>query len=156
MGQSQDINNKEVEIYSALSIANEIIKLSNYSINLRKLEKMMFLAQGWCLKLSNNSLISQPFYTWGYGPIEITTYEAFKNNGERSISNLAADYSGNEFKINNEVTLEFLKTIYETYVNPGSILNKLHCSNSAWNEVFFNEGIHKLIPNEIIRKKFIA
>lgn len=74
---------------SAIEIANFFISFCNdhgdYLTNL-KLQKLLYLAQGWYLAFYNEKLFDEDIEAWVHGPVVPYVYTEFKNFGCKPIS----------------------------------------------------------------------
>ncbi len=149
----------EVLVYPSLAIANELIKRSQFSVSPMKLQKLVYYAHGWCLKLTGNALIDDSFEAWQYGPVVESIYHAFKGFGNRNIERLANDYTQNTFGVDpddNQASI-LVDKILEVYGPLDAILlsNKTHQTDSPWDIVYNQEGRPGgVISNELIMSRF--
>lgn len=78
--------------YSTVAVANAFIqraldgKISE--LTPMKLQKLMFYAQSWMLKIYNEELIDEHFCKWQYGPVIPSLYHEIKNYGSEVIKDL--------------------------------------------------------------------
>jgi uncharacterized phage-associated protein len=83
--------------YSAYAIANAFVqrslegKLSGLSP--MKLQKLMYYAQAWHLKVKGAPLLDDNFARWKFGPVIPSIYHEFKDFGYRDISTMATTLS---------------------------------------------------------------
>ncbi|MNK99595.1 hypothetical protein D3C87_1200010 [compost metagenome] len=142
-----------------MAIANEFIRLSNFTVSPMKLQKLMYYAHGWCLRLTENALIDDSFEAWQYGPVVDSVYHAFKRFGNRHVTMMAKDYEGRPFGIDADdaPTLALLQKIFDTYgpIDAITLSQKTHQQGSPWDYVFNNIGPGNVITNAIIKEKFI-
>lgn len=70
-----------------LAIANEFIRLhgGDGSINHMKIQKLVYLAQGWWLAVNGNDLVSERPQVWRYGPVFESLYRVFSPAGRAPI-----------------------------------------------------------------------
>ena len=74
--------------YSALSIANEFLKLGkkeNIPISPMKIQKLLYLAQGYYLYIHEDSLVDESFEAWKFGPVLPSIYRTCKKFGRTGI-----------------------------------------------------------------------
>ena len=67
--------------YSGLAIADYFVKRcidNNTPITNMSVLKMIYFAHGLAYAQFNRKLIKNPFYAWGWGPVERNTYDEFK------------------------------------------------------------------------------
>ena len=58
---------------------------NQYSLTPLKLQKLLYLAQGWSYVWDNKPVFNDDFNAWQYGPVNERVYEAFKKYGRREI-----------------------------------------------------------------------
>ena len=72
-----------------LDAARYLVLLSygkrQYSLTQLKLQKLLYLAQGWSYVWDNKPLFADDFVAWGYGPANEKVYEEFKKYGRSEI-----------------------------------------------------------------------
>jgi len=95
--------------YPAIAVANAFIEKANeagiHDLSQMKLQKMVFFAQSWSLKLYDKPLVEDFFAKWPYGPVIPTLYHATKHYGNGHISSLIS-------------TLEFSEGGHYEFVTP--------------------------------------
>lgn len=57
-----------------------------HSLTPVKLQKILYLAQGWSFVWDNKALFPEDFCAWEYGPANEKVYETFKKYGRSEIS----------------------------------------------------------------------
>lgn len=72
-----------------LDAARYLVLLSygkrQYSLTQLKLQKLLYLAQGWGYVWDDKPLFDDDFVAWGYGPANEKVYEEFKKHGRSEI-----------------------------------------------------------------------
>ena len=72
-----------------LEAARYLVYLSydkkKYSLTPLKLQKLLYLAQGWSYVWDNQAAFPEDFCAWQYGPVNKMVYEAFKKYGRSEI-----------------------------------------------------------------------
>lgn len=58
---------------------------NRYSLTSLKLQKILYLAQGWSFVWDQKALFPEDFCAWEYGPANETIYETFKKYGRSEI-----------------------------------------------------------------------
>lgn len=133
--------------YSSFAIANAFVKraqdgrLSNLSP--MKLQKLMYFAQAWHLKVTGMPLMDDNFARWQYGPVVPAIYHEFKAFGYRPINRMATTLAvdGDAFLMNVPTVPEsdtntwgLIDAIIRKYGGmDGPILSELtHVQGSAW------------------------
>lgn len=72
-----------------LEAARYLVYLSyekkKYSLTPLKLQKLLYLAQGWSYVWDNEAVFPEDFCAWQYGPVNEMVYEVFKKYGRSEI-----------------------------------------------------------------------
>lgn len=78
--------------YSAFAVANAFVqraKENGLSLSPMKLQKLMYYAQAWHLKVLECPLLDDNFCRWKFGPVVPAVYHEFKDYGYRPITSMA-------------------------------------------------------------------
>lgn len=149
--------------YSATAVANAFIEKASLGevpdLTPMKLQKLLFFAQSWHLKLYNAPLIDDFFSKWKYGPVIPSLYHEVKNYGSQPITSLIGvvinangSYAVATPKLpqNDTRTRALIEKICSVY-GPlrGTQLSHLtHQPGTAWSEA---ESLNDVIPNELLK-----
>lgn len=162
---------KKIHPEKAVAVANEFVRLGVANTQLltqMKLQKMIFIAHGWCLALLGRPLIADLFYAWPCGPVVPSVYEKFKMFGVMKIWQEAEDLYTDENEtpvwiaarvrdITGEVD-KLISKVWDVYGKfSGSQLSlMMHANGSPWRTVSENEknDSNIMIPDELIQKYF--
>lgn len=133
--------------YSAYAVANAFVqralegKISNLSP--MKLQKLMFFAQAWHLKLKDEPFLDDNFARWSYGPVIPSIYHEFKAYGSNPIQRMATTLSMDNFKMsmhepiipahdaNSWALVDAIITKYGA-INANQLSLMTHQAGSAW------------------------
>ena len=77
--------------HSSLEIANEFLlraQREERSLTQMHLQKLVYLAHGWCLAVTGKPLIEDPFEAWAYGPVIRRLYSALRRYGSGGVERL--------------------------------------------------------------------
>lgn len=126
--------------YSAKAVANAIIERAQdkniLDVSPMKLQKLIFYAQSWSLKLNNKPLFDDPIERWDYGPVVRDVYYEFRGFGYRPISLLATDALGYIPIINpdDEDSWALIDKILDVYGQYSAVQlsNMTHSEDTAW------------------------
>lgn len=136
---------------SIMDVARYLVYLS-YNMNKSsltplKLQKLLYLAQGWSYVWDGVPLFNSKFEAWQYGPVNTEVYNCFKKYGrdeileEEGISNI----SDNDAK-------ETIEAIWSSYGSKGAFdLVELTHNQTPWKEAY-EDGLY--IENESIKQYF--
>ncbi len=124
-----------------------------------KLQKLVYYAHGWCLRLTGNPLIDENFEAWKYGPVVSSVYYAFKGFGNRDISRTAYGQGGIPFSIDESdvQTLKLIERIVEIYgqLDAHTLSNKTHQKGSPWDIVYNQQSqVNGTIEDNLIKENF--
>ena len=81
-------------ICSAKAVANYFLDLAGRdkkTLNPMKIQKLVYLAHGWCLALTEKPLIQESVEAWTYGPVISDLYHEFKRWGNGAIQERATE-----------------------------------------------------------------
>ena len=167
------------EGFSARAIANYFIgqaRQDGREVTHMKLQKLSYIAHGWCLALLECPLIQDSVQAWEYGPVYPSLYHELKEYGKdpihEEILNLEIDESG-EFKFSpasideessdeehKQKIVTLLKKVWEVYRKFSAIdLSAMtHEAGTPWGKVVagYSQAKQKSIPipNDLIRKHY--
>lgn len=79
--------------YSAYAVANAFVQKAKDgrlpNLSPMKLQKLMYFAQAWHLKIAGTPLMDDNFARWQHGPVVPAIYHEFKAYGYRDIDRMA-------------------------------------------------------------------
>lgn len=133
--------------YSAYAIANAFVqrslegKLSGLSP--MKLQKLMYYAQAWHLKVKGAPLLDDNFARWKFGPVIPSIYHEFKDFGANDITARANTLSREDgrYKVHipkvpddDQTTWALIDAIIKRYgdMSAQSLSARTHQEGSAW------------------------
>lgn len=131
--------------YSAVSVANSIIKLAKEKgindLTPMKIQKLMYFAQFFYLKnFEDGVLIDDNFVRWRFGPVIPSLYYQLKNYGSNPVDDyirqLSPDYEAIVYMMSKKdsTSWNFLDQVFDTFGHlDGIALSALtHRDNSSW------------------------
>lgn len=150
--------------YQTIAVANAFIEKAQCGklpdLTPMKLQKLMFYAQSWHLKIYHEPLVDDFFAKWPYGPVIPSLYHEVKSYGAKPITNLISnvDWKGDDLSIvtptipeQDKKTIALIEKIIDVY-GPlrGTQLSYLtHQEGTAWSETK-QEGA--VIDNDLMAK----
>lgn len=143
---------------SVLSIANVFLKKAredNEPIDPLKLQKLVYIANGWSLAFMGRPLIRESFEAWRYGPVVPELYREFKEYRSRYISREARTSTE---QIDSEA-LDLISQVWDKYKDQSAVaLSSLtHEEGSAWSMSYDPSAWSSAcIPDSLIREEFLA
>lgn len=151
--------------YSATAVANAFIEKAAKGLipdlTPMKLQKLLFFAQSWHLKLYDSPLIDDFFSKWKYGPVIPSLYHEVKNYGSQPITsmigvilNTDGGYAVATPKLpatdtRSSALIEKICAVYGPL--RGTQLSHLtHLPGTAWSEA---KSLNDVISNELLKEK---
>lgn len=142
--------------YSAFAVANAFVQRAKevgFGLSPMKLQKLMYYAQVWHLKVTKQPLMDDNFCRWKFGPVVPAVYHEFKDYGFRNIASmattLARDDSGEDgysvhvpkIPADDKTSWALIDAIVKRYghVDAQTLSNMTHTQGSAW-ETGLNGG----------------
>lgn len=144
-------------MHSIIDIASEILRLSkakNIALTPMHLMKLVYIAFGWRIALTEKRLFPQRIEAWRYGPVMPDLYHATKKWGKKEIP---LELISDEAVISDDPdTLEFLENIVEIYkdYNGIGLSNLTHESGTPWDLTYEPNVFNKEIPQLIIQEHY--
>jgi uncharacterized phage-associated protein len=141
---------------SPFAIANYFIKKSaetGIPLSPMKLIKLVYLAHGWHLALTEEPLIREPIEAWKYGPVVESLYHAFKRYGN---ANLPASATAPSADIPDDPELrKLLDKVWNSYAKytAAQLSTLTHQPNTPWSKVY-DGSRWKEIPNDVIAEHY--
>ena len=151
--------------YSSIAIANYLLKLAweeGRSIDPIKLQKLVFVGQGWHLAAYGRRIVGETAEAWFFGPVFPQLYHEFKKYGRSPIANrgLCFDEFNPDLDGEGQVVLDQLWRVHKN-VSGISMANKTHEPGSPWEQIVKrfmerNEPIpyYLSIPDDLIREYY--
>jgi len=150
-------------------VANEFIRLAaadNRAFDQIQLQKLIYIAHGWCLAISGEPLTGDRPEAWDFGPAYRRLADALSPCGLDPVTAPIADKSVEEERTlvrdytNVDVLeLDVITRIYHEYGGfTGSQLSNLTRRGSTpWHQVYADgSGRFREIPHKLIREQFVT
>jgi uncharacterized phage-associated protein len=151
--------NKGIAMYTAITIADEVLRLAKKAgqeLTPLQLMKLVYISHGWSLAVRGVDLFPDRIEAWKYGPVIPDLYQATKLFGRNQIPMSAID-DAKPHTVDG-ATLEFLKDVFSKYGGLSGIQlsNLTHKSGTPWSQVYDN-GVYGIeIPDEIIKSHYLS
>lgn len=134
-----------------LNAARYLVFLSygrkRYSLTPLKLQKLLYLAQGWSCVWDNRVAFPDEFEAWQYGPVNEKVYEAFKKYGRSEIPEKEGIEQLEDFDV-----METLIAIWNEYGKRTAYeLVELTHQQNPWRDAY-SKGLR--ITNDSIKQYF--
>jgi uncharacterized phage-associated protein len=158
--------------YDARAIANYFLELAKRDVktlDLMKIQKLVYLAHGWSLAISGKPLITDKVEAWKYGPVIRSIYREFAHAGSGPIKQPAFDAKFIDGKLvfsplkledigdpENENVKRLLNEVWKAYGGYSGIQlsNYTHEVGSPWADTWRSEGGIDIIPDALIKTYF--
>ena len=114
-------------MYSALAVANAFLELARKekaTITPLKMQKLLYFAQGWSLKLRDRALFEDAVVAWRHGPVIPIVYQAFRSRGSGSITEPITHTPYWQEPVRNDIdgeSLELIKQVWDAYKHLSAI-----------------------------------
>lgn len=150
--------------FDSLSVSNAIIQAANsqgLQVTPMQLQKLLYFANGWHLEMTNGeTLVSNPFKAWQFGPVEEAVYHEFKRFGSGPISALAKPpfgsappYQASLTEMQQKLVSDIVR-IYGKLSGP-QMSNLTHREDTPWHKTWAGSiGRGDTIPPEMIKSEF--
>lgn len=140
-----------VSMIKIMDAAHYLVYLSyskkRRSLTSLKLQKLLYLAQGWSYVWDNRPLFKAEFEAWQYGPVNVEVYNYFKIYGRNEIP----EHEGYGCYLDKD-SRETLNAIWEKYCSYSAFeLVELTHSQEPWKNAYHRSGT---IKNSDIKKFF--
>lgn len=152
---------------NAVTIANYFLKKSfeeGVEVTPMKLLKLVYIAHGWHLAITDTELISEPTEVWKYGPVVPSVYHAFKRYGTSQIRNMELLHPGQKTEytalLQDQYTSSFLDKIWDVHKDytGGQLSHATHQHDTPWYETWnIKHGkvtYGAIIPNNSIKEYY--
>ncbi len=142
---------EEVYMVSALEAAGYLV-FESYGNKMRsltplKLQKLLYLAQGWSYVWDNRPLFDEEFQAWQYGPVNVEVYNHFKRYGRGEIP-----IEESICALSDKDVQDTLTAVWRDYSDcSASELVELTHTEGPWLRAFQSDGV---IKNEQIKHFF--
>ena len=130
------------------------------------LQKTLYYAHGWHLKIFKEPLIKNSFEAWEYGPVIKTIYDEFRGHKDLPIKSRAKKFSSDhgdfvvvDYQLNDNLKA-FLENIFELYgtKHPYELSKMSHAEDGPWNKIREKSRtevcLQMKIPNDLIASYF--
>lgn len=150
--------------YTASHVANYFLaqaKKERRNLSHLKLQKLVYIAYGWCWEILGRRLFKDRIEAWRYGPVVPDLYHEFKHCGWQPIRQWSAhyDFDNREFIIP-EIQLDgrvagVLHKVWEAYkpFSARQLRNMTHSDGTPWSETYEPDKNLK-IGDEKIKRHF--
>jgi uncharacterized phage-associated protein len=164
-------------LHDARSIANHFLdrgEAEDIDIDNLKLQKLVYIAHGWHLAITDGALFKDLVQAWPYGPVIPSVYHEFKWMGKKPINVRGFYYDPSSdgtrvFSLEDvsspetplKLTCEVLDGVWEKYKNESGVdlSARTHADGTPWAITVGSRPPKEIrdleIPNDLIRKHYI-
>lgn len=139
-----------------LSMANTMIKISDYSVTNLKLNRLLYYAYGINLVLNDVEKVDEQLEAWDYGPVFSSVYQAFKKYVNQPIEELCnIHFHDNSLKSDTKI-YEIITATYNKYGYLGEfdLVNRTHAEGTPWSKIYTPNQNNLIIDDDIIKTYF--
>ena len=139
------------------AIANKFSKYSS-SITQMKLQKLVYIANGWSLAITDSPLVDAEIEAWLGGPVIRKIWDHIRDHGVNSQNQLCDPNSYMPFDVElSEIEERIIEHVWNKYGDySGSELSKMtHQVNTPWSNAFIQRGRNATLRREEIKEHFI-
>jgi uncharacterized phage-associated protein len=152
--------------YTAQHVANFFLdcgEKDNIPISPLKLIKLVYIAYGWNMALTNERLFEEPIEAWRHGPVIPSLYHEFKHFGSNPISSKAEDVDLDTYELvvprvptTDAQTNFVLNKVWAAYKHfrAWDLRQKTHEPDSPWNRVYAEGKKDALLRDDDIRAHY--
>ena len=117
-----------------------------------KLNKLIYIAHGVTLAVTDQPLIDEHIQAWKYGPVIGSIYHKFKNFGNNSITELAPVTEPSSLTEDQNFIVTSVWNKYKP-IDPIALSALTHQAGTPWDE-YWNLQKNTIIPNEAIKNYY--
>ncbi len=137
--------------HSSHAIANAFISIAekeNKKLTNMQIQKLVFIAHGYCLALLGEPLFYHNAHAWQWGPVIPKLYKSLQKYGNYHVD---ASVDAQDSLLEEDVKFNLVEAIYKNYSHySGSELSALtHQENTPWS-ITWSKDRFGIIPNNII------
>lgn len=145
-------------LYNSVVMAKYILAYANkfgFTINMTKLQKLLYIAYGACLSVKNQRLVNEHPQAWPFGPVFPTTRNRLLKTNFDDVS--MDDESLSEIKKDKEME-DLVKLVFSGYgsYSATALSEWSHRKGSPWHRTTIQKDFHwgSVIPDKFIRDYF--
>lgn len=139
----------------ARAVANRFIELAaerGQSLTPMQILKLVYIAHGWTLGLTDKPLIDQNVEAWQYGPVVRDVYNAVRAYGKTPVNN-AIPIAHTHLDASQE---NMIKQVWQLYGGYSGIAlsNITHMANTPWANTYVPGSFGVVISDELIKAHY--
>lgn len=150
-------------MYSAISVANAFIELAkrdSATLTNMKLQKLVYIAQGFSLAMLDKPLFFNNVHAFQWGPVIPKLYEVVKQYGNNPIPDKIPYYFGDDsidIDDDNSPEVAIIKGVWDIYgkKTAAQLSTITHQPKTPWSETWA-ETQYGVIPNDVIKSHYLG
>lgn len=146
-------------------VADEFIRLAGREdrrLNQLQLQKLVYIAHGWCLAITGQPLTGDRPEAWEHGPMYRRLADALAPCGLGPVTTFICGNKGLASEISSSILepkeFEIIGRVYKDYsgFTAAQLSTLTRRNNAPWEEVYASgAGRHRDIPHQRIRDQFV-
>lgn len=142
--------------YDPRAIANEFLELEGGAMNQMRLQKLVYIANGWNLAINRAPLTDARIEAWDGGPVYRTIWNHIRDHGY-DVAGRFFGWNGNAFKAplsaEEKSVIQHVWRRYGAY--SGLQLSQLtHREGTPWSNTYFGRGRNSALDQREIQQHF--
>lgn len=143
--------------YDARIVANEFLRHAwehGRDLTHLQLQKLVYIAHGYCLALTDDPLLDEPVQAWRYGPVIRSLYESLRGYGSRKVTSFI-DIPSVEISPTHRALIDVVADAYASFSGP-QLSTMTHRKDTPWAQVFNRDASFwsDEIPDRIIKQHY--
>ncbi len=137
---------------SATTVANKFIELAQrdrIALTNMQLQKLVYIAHGWCLALLGHGLIYDPVEAWQWGPVIPSLYHNLSKYGAGVVDVPVPIFGGQSLQSEEEALIESVWNSYKA-MSGFKLSTITHQENTPWSRTVKRFGLRSVIPETYI------
>lgn len=138
------------------AIANEFIRLNGGRMEQMKLQKLVYIANGWNLAINLEPLVNGQFLAWDGGPVSRTIWNHVRDRGYDFDGELVTEDGPVRARLD-EDERQVIDHVWRKYsVFTGRALSEMtHQPGTPWSRAYFSDtGRNTALDQEVTREHF--
>ncbi|HJP94431.1 MAG TPA: type II toxin-antitoxin system antitoxin SocA domain-containing protein [Pyrinomonadaceae bacterium] len=140
----------------ATTIANKFIELAKrdgVSITNMQLQKLVYIAHGWCLALLGRDLIQDPVEAWQWGPVIPSLYHNLSKYGAGEVDSTIPVLRAQSLRPDEQSIVE---SVWKSYnqMSAFTLSTITHQENTPWSRTVKEFGPRSVIPERYITEYY--
>jgi uncharacterized phage-associated protein len=145
--------------YDPRAIANEFIALENRPLNQMRLQKLVYIANGWNLAINREPLTDSRIEAWDGGPVYRVIWNHIRDFGFNMKNRwLLTKPDGEPFEANlSDSEKSVIQHVWKRYGGYSGIeLSRMtHQEGTPWSNAYFGRGQNAALSQDDIQQHFI-